>query len=352
MLVEEEGRCLFCLSEASAGFLAELASWAKRNISEIPALVALADAGAATSDTNLESSEAVLALDPVGLAVEREPDLWTDLLRPSVAGTAEVLGGAWPGERLWYWLSSAEDVAPPLLLQPVAIDPNHDRMSHLIRQAGGTASSRAATGTCLIVDDGRVQFRGPDLGSAGLSCLADWVRRHVATHPALAHLSGCEFLITSGGQVASVLADADAWAGIERTPVVGTLAESARLLASLTSDTGCWFWLTSAGPDHPFLDLATMESDPAGERFAVRTGHNYRRFAESFKDAISGVLQLDADGQPVFITQEPRVDHWPALIRNLAAQAQDVHPAFAVLSDAMLLQYAGEQLARTLHATD
>ena len=350
MLVDEESRCLFCVSEAPEGFLSELASWAQRNVSEIPALIALADAGVAVSSAHLDSNEAVLALAPTELSIVREPDLWKDLLRADVAGTAAVLGVAWPGERLWYWLSDGAD--PPLLLQPVAIDPNHERMEHLIRQARGSARSRGKTGTCLIIDAGNIQFRGPDLELAGLHSLAAWVRQHVAAHPALARLSGCEFLATSAGRVASVVADANAWSGIERPSVPGTLEESARVFAGLAGDAGCWFWLTGAGPDGPFLDLADLQGDPAGESFAPRSARNYRRFAGSFEDAISGILRLDANGQPVFVTHEPHVDHWPALMHQLAARAHDTQPAFAAFGRAVLIQYAGEQVARTLRATD
>jgi len=352
MLVDEESRCLFCVSEAPGEFLSALAGWAQRNVSEIPILIALADAGVAVSTADLDSNEAVLALAPTELSIVREPDLWKDLLRADVAGTASVLGLAWPGERLWYWLSGSDGAAPPLLLQPVAIDPNHERMEHLIREARGSGRSRGKTGTCLIVDAGNVQFRGPDLEPAGLYSLAAWVRQHVAAHPALARLSGCEFLATSGGRVASVVADANAWSGIERPPVPGTLEESARVFAGLAGDAGCWFWLTGAGPDGPFLDLADLQGDPAGESFAPRSARNYRRFAGSFEDAISGVLRLGADGQPVFVTHEPHVDHWPALMRELATRAKDIQPAFAAFGRAVLIQYAGEQVAQTLRATD
>jgi hypothetical protein len=350
MLVDDDSRCVFCLATAAAGFLPTLADWTQRRIAAIPALVALADAGVAVSGAAIGSDAAVLAIDPAALAITREPALWADLLRADVVVTASVLAAARPGERLWYWVAlAADDAAPPLLLQPVASDPNHGRMDHLIRQVRGPAGRRGATGTCLVVDDGRLQFRGPDLDAPALAALAEWVRAQAAAHPALARLSGCQFLVTGGGKAAAVLEDAALWHDIARPPVAGTLADSATRLAGLQGGSACWFWLTGTGQDGPFLDVADLASDPDGVGFAERAAYNYRRFARSFGDAISGVLRAEA-AELVFVTQDGRVDHWPALMRQLAAQA--AYPGFAGLGNARLIQCEGEQPLRSLRATE
>jgi hypothetical protein len=349
--VDDDGRLVFCGRNLPPDLLKQLADWARQNARDIPAVANLIGAGVAPVGTDLAGDEAIRALDLDDLTVQRDPAVWSDLLPPTAATTASVLADRLPGERMWYWLSNdVPDGVAPLLVQPVAWDPNRDRQDLLILQAEAAGAGEAATGTCMVVDDGRLQLLGAELYPGLLRVLAEWVRSEAGRHPGLARLWNCQLLRTSGGRVQQVIEDAGLWAGVPRPVAPGTLGEAASLLERLGDGQEYWFWATAAGNDGPFLGLSPVAADPDGTAFRERVAAFYKRFPESFRDALSGVVRRVPGGGLLFSTKDARVDHWPALARSLAERHAGAHPGLAPVAEAALVQIRDGQVARTLSA--
>ena len=144
VLVNTDGRFVFCGRNVSADFLRQLAEWAGKNAAAMPAIANLIDAGYARTPNDLGSEESIAALHVETLEIQRDPALWTGLLEPTAATMAAVLAPRLPGERMWFWLSAAVPVGVvPLLVQPVAWDPDHNRMDRLIRQVEAAGAGAA-----------------------------------------------------------------------------------------------------------------------------------------------------------------------------------------------------------------
>lgn len=349
LVVDADGGFVFCCASASPQLLQQLGSWARGQAGTLPAVANLIDARVARVAVDLANDASISALDVAALELQQDPAAWDGLLSATPEAAAEVLAERMPGERMWFWLS---DEVPqgvvPLLLQPVAWDPNRDRLDHLIAEVESAGAGEGATGTCLLVDDGRVQFRGSDLRQGHLAALAAWVRAEQAAAPGLSRLSGCQLLRTSGGKVVSVLEDAAAWRDIQAAPAPATLAEAAGLLQSLQPGGERWFWFTPSGNGEPFVTLGDAGADPDGLGFQQRVAAMYRRFPSSFGDALAGILRRLDDGRIVWSTEDAAVDAWPAALRSLIDRHAAVHPALRSLEASALVVTQGGRAARTL----
>jgi hypothetical protein len=349
LLVDDEGRCVFCAPGGTLDLLRTLADWARKNSADMPAVANLIDAGVARVQLDLGKDEAIKAIQLDQIEIQREPGIWDDLLQPTVATVAAVLEGRTPGERMWFWL--CDDVPAdvvPLLVQPVAWDLNRDRLDHLIGQVEAAGAGEAATGSCLIVDDGRMQFLSADLRPAMLAALADWVRANAPQAPGLTRLWNCRLLRTDGGIVKQVIEDPALWADVPRPVVPGTLAETAFLLEQLKGGEECWFWLTAHANDGPFLGLARLDADPDGADFKERVAGFYKRFPNSFQDALTGLVRRLPSGEVLFSTQDAHVEQWPAAIQALLDKQAAAHPGLKALAGAALVEIQGGKVSRTL----
>jgi hypothetical protein len=349
VVVDDDNRFVFCGAGATLELLAQIARWARQRLSTMPAVANLIDAGVAAMAVELASDDAIAAIDVGRLAVQRDDDLWDGLLQATPQAVAEVLADRLPGDRMWFWLSGdVPEGVVPLLLQPLAWDPNRDRLDHLIEQVEAAGAGDGATGVCVFVDDGRLQFRGGALGASMLSALADWVRAEVGDAPALARLAGCQLCRTGDGKVVDVIQDDALWQGLTPPAAPGTLAEAADVLTRLAPGGEGWFWLTPSGQDGPFLTLAEAADDADGTRFQERVAGLFRRFPASFGDALSGVLRRLPDDRLVWSTEDDGVDAWPAAVRALVDAHGAAHPALQALTGSTLVQVAGGELSRTL----
>ncbi len=302
MLVDADGDLVFCLTGEPQPFLHSLAGWAADRVAAIPALGALRDAGAARLAAPLGGDPAVEALDPAQLEVVRDPAAWDGLVRAGLLGTddasvAAILADRLPGERMWFWMSDAVpgDMAP-LLLQPVAWDPNRDRLDAQIRRLEADGAGDGVTGYAFITEAGRLQFVSGGLRLGLMPELADWVRQQAAACPALARLAGCQFALVEGGRVVDVLEAPALWDGVAAPPAPGTLAAAAAALAALAPGEAQWLWLTAAAPGGGFVALAPVAGDAAGAAFAAQVAGFYRRFPDSYRDAVTGTVRRDAGG--------------------------------------------------------
>jgi hypothetical protein len=345
LLIDDNHRLLFCTASDPGDFLRRIAAWARQTIPSIPALAILANAGAAKMTTEMH------AIDPHALDVNRDPSLWSDLLRPDAATIAAALAATPPGERMWFWLTHiASEDAVPLIVQPLAWDPNHDPMGWLIARNRKLGASEGSTGTCSICDDGTVQFLGDGLHRVMLWALADWVDRYHQDYLALARLIDCRLLLTSETAVEEVYEDAALWAGMMRQPVPGTIAATAALLETLPVAGECWFWITGGSSEPAFLHLTRMDEDPEGAAFRAELPRLYNRFPRSFHNAISGVMtRLSAD-KLLFLTQDERSWPFPAQIQSLLDRYAVEFPSLRSLAGTSLVRAGAEGQYRMVPA--
>ena len=293
MLVDGGGDAVFCLSEEPETFLRGLANWAVQRVTAIPALGTLKTAGAA----RLNAGAAIGTLNLEQLQVVRDPTIWKELLRTDDSAVAALLADRMPGERMWFWMSN--DVPGdmvPLLLQPVAWDPNRDRLDAQIRQLEAEGAGHGVTGYTYITEDGRLQFVSAELEPPLMAELADWVRQQAAACPALLRLVNCQFVRSHAGRVLEVLEAPELWSGIMAPPASGTLAAAAAALAGLAPGDSLWLWLTAKAPQGGFLALAPVAGDEAGVAFQARMAGFYRRFPDSHQDATTGTLTREPHG--------------------------------------------------------
>jgi len=297
MLVDSDGDAVFCLSEEPEAFLRRLADWAVQRVAAIPALGTLKTAGAARLPAPLHAGAAVESLDLEQLTVVRDPTIWENLLRTDDAAVAAVLADRMPGERMWFWMSN--DVPGdmvPLLLQPVAWDPSRDRLDAQMRQLEAEGAGDGITGYAYITEEGRLQFVSARLELPLMVELAEWVRQQAATCPALLRLANCQFVRAQAGRVLEVLEAPELWSGIEAPPAKGTLAAAVAALADLPPGQALWLWLTARAPGGGFLALAPVAGDAAGAAFQAQMAGFYRRFPESYQDAVTGTLTREPGG--------------------------------------------------------
>jgi hypothetical protein len=331
LLIEDDHRLLFCTSSDPGDFLRRIAAWALQTIPSIPALAILADAGAARITTEMHS------IDPHALEVTRDPSLWSDLLRPDAATIAAALAATPPGERMWFWTThEAPEDAVPFIVQPLAWDPNHDRMEWLIARNRELGADQGTTGICTICDDGRIQFLGYDLHRVMLPEIARWVVRNYQDYPALGRLADCRLLVALDG-VEEVYEDPALWASVARQPVPGTISATAALVESLPEGGECWFWIAGGGSERAFLYLAPMEQDLEGVAFRAELPRLHDRFPGSFQNAISGVMTRLAESRLLFLTQDQRVFPFPAQVRSVLDNYATEYPALRSLAGASLV---------------
>ncbi len=339
VLVDGEDGLAFCTRSDPREFLQRLARYAAEAIAAVPALALLADSGAGPLTIDPADDAAAKAYVPDGARVVYEPDLWTDLLRPDIATTAAALAAVTPGERMWFWLAEDEvEGALPLILQPVAWDPNHDRTNWLIDRNSEIGAGEGLSGTAMICDDGRIQFLGGGLYREMLIPLAHWVARNVAEYPALGRLVDCQLVASSGGSVEAVIADPHLWADVSLQPVPGTIHATAAVLETLPVGGECWFWITGGTSDPPFLHLVSTADDPDGKAFQAALPRLFKRFSNAFGNAIVGVLSRAAANRMLCSTQDQRVQQFPAQVASLLGRYGDEFPALRVLAGATLLQ--------------
>lgn len=297
MLVDGDGDAVFCLAGEPGPFLRNLADWAVQRVRAIPALGALQAAGAARLPQPLGTDATIEALRVEDLEVVRDPPVWQDLLRIDDAFVAAVIADRLPGERMWFWMSNdvPGDVVP-LLLQPVAWDPNRDRLDAQIRQVEAAGAGDGVTGYAFFTEEGRLQFVSGALELPLMTELADWVRQKASACPALARLANCQFVRVDAGQALDVLEDPAAWSGIVAPTAPGTLAAAAATLAALSPGGSLWLWLTARTREGGFLALAPVAGDEDGAAFQAQLAGFYRRFPDSYLDAVTGTLRREPGG--------------------------------------------------------
>lgn len=298
MLVDGDGDAVFCLAGEPAPFLRSLAGWAAGRAGAVPALGTLLTAGAARLPAQLGADATVEALSLAELEVVRDPAAWDGLLPTDDASVIAILAERMPGERMWFWM--CDDVADdmvPLLLQPVAWDPNRDRLDAQIRRLEAEGAGEGVTGYAFVAEDGRVQFVSGRLRPRLMAELVAWVRQQLAAHPAVARLAQCQFVVVRHGKVFEVLEDPLLWKGIEAPPAPGTLAGAAAAVARLAPNGALWAWATATAPGGGFLAVAPVVGDEGGTAFEVQAAGLYRRFPGSFRDASTGMLTREASGR-------------------------------------------------------
>jgi len=297
MLVNGDGDAVFCFAGQPEPFLRSLAGWAAQRVMAVPALGTLQGAGAARLPAPLGADETIEALRLEQLEVVRDSAIWQELLRTDDASVAAVLADRMPGERMWFWMSN--DVSGdmvPLLLQPVAWDPTRDRLDAQIRHLEAAGAGEGVTGYAYVTDEGPLQFVSGDLELSLMAELADWVRQQAAACPALARLADCQFVRVHAGQVLEVSQDPELWSGIVPPPAPGTLAAAAAALAALQPGEALWLWLTAEAPEDGFLALAPTAGDEEGAAFETQVASFYRRFPDSYRDAVTGTLTREPGG--------------------------------------------------------
>jgi len=297
MLVDGDGDAVFCLAREPEPFLRSLAGWAAQRVAAIPALGTLDTAGAARLPTPLGADATIEALSLEQLEVMRDPAIWQELLRTDDASVAALLAERLPGERMWFWMSN--DVPGdmvPLLLQPVAWDPNRDRLDAQIRRLETAGAGEGVTGYAFVTEEGKLQFVSGEPVLPLMAELADWVHQHAGSCPALARLANCQFVRVQAGQVLEVLEDPELWSGIAAPRAPGTLAAAGAALAALAPGESLWLWLTAQAPEGGFLALAPVAGDEEGATFQAEVAGLYRRFPDSYRDAVTGALTREAGG--------------------------------------------------------
>jgi len=339
MLVDGREGLAFCSAAEPMGLLRRLAGWAGGAIAATPALALLADAGAGPLTVDPADDAAAVAYVPDGEQVVYDQTLWDTLLEPVPATSAAALAATPPGERLWFWLAEDEtEGIVPLIVQPVAWDPNHDRTNWLIDRNIVRGAGEGIGGTATICDDGAIQFLGPGLYPEMLQQLARWVAREHTAHPALGRLVDCQLLDAEGGTVDRVIADPALWADVARDPVPGTIRATASVLADLPVSGECWFWLAGGPAEPPFLHLMPIADDPDGVAFQADLPRLYRRFPNAFANAVSGVMRRVTAERLLFISHDARVQQFPAQVKALLDRYGAEFPSLRALVGTSLVQ--------------
>jgi len=339
VLVDGQDGLAFCTKSEPKAFLRRLAQYAVSAISSVPALALLADSGAGPLTIDPAIDAAAKDYVPDGEQVVYEPELWDALLRPDAATIAAALEAATPGERMWFWLAEdAADGAVPLILQPVAWDPNHDRTAWLIDRNAEAGAGDGATGSATIRDDGTLQFLGVGLTESMLDGLARWVDAHVEDYKALGRLVDCQLLVSSGVTIEEVIAEPALWAGVARAEVPGTIPATASVLAHLPVGGECWFWLTGGDGRAPFLHLVPVSDDADGTAFQAALPHLFKRFAQSFEDAVTGVMSQPSLGRLLFASKDAGGQAFPRQVKALLDQYGAEFSALRMLGGASLLR--------------
>jgi hypothetical protein len=296
MIVDGDGDPVFCLAKDPVPFLRALAGWAGRHVAQIPVLGTLQTAGAARLAAAPDDDASIKTIRLEQLEVVRDPELWQGLLPTDDAAIAAIIEQRLPGERLWFWISNQVlgDVVP-LLLQPVAWDPNRDRLDAQIRRLEAEGAGEGVTGYAYLTEEGRFQFVSGALRMALMAELADWVRQQQSACPALAQLAHCQFVRVQAGRVLDILENPELWSGIAAPAAPGTLAAAADTLDALIPGGSLWLWLTAHAPGG-FLALAPVAGDRDGARFQAQMAGLYRRFPQSYRDAMTGTLAREPGG--------------------------------------------------------
>ena len=337
VIVDGEDGLAFCTKAPPQEFLARLARYANAHIASLPALALLADSGAGPLTIDPADDAAALAFMPYSAQVYYEPELWDDLLPPSVATIATALAAATPGERMWFWLAEDEvEGTLPLILQPVAWDPNHDRTNWLIDR--NSEAGAGFSGTATIRDDGTLQFLGSGLHRFMLEGLARWVAANVTEYPTLGRLVDCELVVSAGPEVAAVIADPALWQGIPRVEVPGTIRATASVLENEAVGGECWFWLTGSETSRAFLYLAPIAEDPDGAAFKAELPRLFARFPQSFADAITGVMSRPTASRLLFTTHDEGAGNFPGQVQALLDRYGAEFPVLHALEGATLLR--------------
>lgn len=353
VIVDGEDGLAFCTKSPPREFLARLARYATAHVASLPALALLADSGAGPLTIDPADDAAALAFMPYSAQVYYEPELWDDLLPPRVATIATALAAATPGERMWFWLAEDEIAgALPLILQPVAWDPNHDRTNWLIDRNSEAGAGAGVSGTATIRDDGTLQFLGFGLHRFMLEVLARWTAANVAEYPALGRLVDCELVVSAGSEVGAVIADPTLWQGIPRAEVPGTIRATASVLENLAVGGECWFWLTGSEANSAFLHLAPVAEDPEGAAFQAELPRLYARFPQSFADAITGVMSRPTASRLLFTTHDEGAGNFPGQVQALLDRYGSEFPALRALQGATLLRAEANSHAHVAAAAD
>ncbi len=347
VLVDEADGLIFCTTVDAKDFLHRLSAWAHQAIAAVPAVGLLIDAGAGPLTVDPTDDVAARAYLPDGEKVVYDTTLWDNLLVPDVATLATALAVARPGERMWFWLAADETEAAggvPLILQPIAWDPNHDRTDWLVNMNTNRGAGEGSSGTAKICDNGKIQFLGVGLHRAMLEHLAGWVARHHADYPALARLVDCQLVASAAGRVDEIMADATMWSGVTADLVPETIGATAAALESLPVGAQCWFWITGSPTDPPFLHLVPTGEDPEGNAFQATLPRLYQRFAESYQDAIVGVMSRPTANRLLFSSQDKNLQRILIQVQALLDCYSSEFPSLLGLAGATVVQAAeGEQ---------
>lgn len=321
--VDDGNRFVFLGPGADAGFLRELAAWARAHVRQVPALAALMDAGAAAVP------EAAAAAGEVAAeAILRDPALWDELLPANAATVAELLESLWPGTRLWAWIDpTARGDEVPVLVHALADDPDHHRMDALVDALVGI-DDPGWSGTGRVLEDGRIQLVGRGLGHQHLQVVARWVAASVAAHPGLGRLKDLQLAcLAEDGSVAAIEEDAALWAAVPALPAPGTLAGSAAALQRLEAGAALLGWLSPEGAAEPTLILFPDEQawDTAAEGLAARFPGEFERghalSVEGLAEGGLAVACLDEDAAGFAPALQALIDRHGADFPALASLA-------------------------------
>ena len=149
-------------------------------------------------------------------------------------------------------------------------------------------------------------------------------------------LVDCQFVATDGFTVSKIIEDSESWNDITRELVPATVMDSAAVLESLPPGGKCWCWLTGSSTHTPFLYLVPMIKDPGGASFQAELPRLYKRFKNSFEDAISGILARSKTNKLLLSSKDANAQQISDRINVLQEHYGVEFPAFQELMDAIM----------------
>lgn len=262
--VEPAGFITFSGQAAAPDLIAYLERYVRRQLRNHPALRRLVGAR-------------YQQLTPKGRLVNefKNNAMWEDLLggvplvlETQLSATAAVLRGARGGDRLLFWLTPSAVSGGPLLV--LRRSDGGDDFGNVVARVQGEVgfSPRSASGFVDVDAKGNFTF-STDSKRSVLGKVAELVRAHLGTHPALGRLIGAQQIrIQPDGTTGEPQADAALWEGLEKPQIEASstvLRALRRRLKGVEPGQKFYFDFVAQGPSgEPMLVLTpNAEGRPA-----------------------------------------------------------------------------------------
>jgi hypothetical protein len=236
-------------------------------------------------------------------------------LSKKIQSLASRLSSLAVGERVWFWYS-AKSPELPLLLEKFS---DKNGMARLNKRATGLKLETGALvsmGIAVVTGTGELQFGSSHVNDQMLPHLASWVGKHVASYPALAHLSGAKGIkLSPRGKVLALYDDNSIWDGIPRIARPGSLGAHAAYLSDLEQGENAWIWM-SEGASAQTVAVVPISSDPDATEFGKQILSARRRSGVSSDPGIRGTVRRIKSGSLLISTNNdldgvgPRLSAW------------------------------------------